>query len=248
MPQAEGNASREAQHAGGEASCPPQADMEPSQASALYERNGTSQTPVTGTEMSPTKKANVTIPKLDIDFNALRRINEDGVAWLYSPDTVIDYPIMKADDYSYYLNHLADRTWNVNGSIFIDYNCPPDLSGKLTVLYGHHMKSEEMMFGSLEEYKNQVYYQEHPFMYLYTDNENYRIDILYGFVIDAGQWRDRAFMYEVNLGDLISYAEHNTTFESVAEYAEGDRIIAMSTCSYDFNDARYVVIGILRSQ
>jgi sortase B len=152
---------------------------------------------------------------------------------------------MKADDYSYYLEHLADRTRNVNGSIFIDYNCAPDFSGELSILYGHHMKSGGMMFGSLEEYKSQKYYQEHPFMYLYTEDKSYRIDILYGFVIGAGQWRERAFMYDVNLGDLLSYAAQNTTFESGAEYTEGDKIIAMSTCSYDFDNARYVLIGVL---
>jgi sortase B len=192
------------------------------------------------------EKEKIYIPNLEIDFEALKSINEDAVAWLYCPDTVIDYPVMRADDYSYYLYHLADGTRNVNGSIFIDYNCPPDFSGNLTVIYGHHMKSGGMMFGSLEEYKNQKYYNEHPFMYLYTEKENYRIDLLYGFTIGAGQWRDRAFMYEVNAGELLSCAALNTTFESDAEYAEGDRIIAMSTCSYDFDDARYVLIGILK--
>jgi sortase B len=84
-------------------------------------------------------------------------------------------------------------------------------------------------------------------MYLYTEKENFRIDILYGFVIGAGQWRDRAFMYEINISDLLAYAKTNTTFESGAEYEEGDRIIAMSTCSYDFEDARYVIVGRLRN-
>jgi sortase B len=191
------------------------------------------------------ERKDIYIPNIDIDFAVLKAINEDAVAWLYSPGTVIDYPVMKADDYSYYLEHLADRTRNVNGSIFIDYNCPPDFSGQLTILYGHHMRSGGMMFGSLEEYKNQKYYQEHPFMYLYTEKESYRIDLLYGFVIGAGQWRERAFMYEVNLEEFLTYAAHNTTFESGAEYKGGEQIIAMSTCSYDFNDARYVLIGIL---
>jgi len=192
------------------------------------------------------EKEKVYIPDIGVNFDTLNSISENAAAWLYSPGTPIDYPVMQADDYSYYLYHLADGTLNVNGSIFIDYNTPSDFSGDLTVLYGHHMKSGEMMFGSLEGYKKQEYYKEHPYMYLYTENENYRIDILYGFTIGAGQWRDRAFMYGVNAGDLLSYAEQNTTFKSDAEYKEGDRIVAMSTCSYDFDGARYVVIGILR--
>jgi len=181
----------------------------------------------------------------EINFEALRAINRDAAAWLYCPDTAINYPVMKADDYSYYLTHLPDGTENANGSLFIDYNCTPDFSGKLSVVYGHHMRSGKM-FGSLKGYKTQSYYDEHPVMYLYTPWEICRIELLFGCVIDAGQWRERAFMYEQNIQALLSYAAHNTTFKSGGAYTEGDRVIALSTCSYEFSGARYVVIGVLK--
>ena len=190
---------------------------------------------------------NVSIPGLWIDFDALRAINDDAVAWLYCPDTVIDYPVMRAGDYDYYLHHLADGTPNPNGSLFIDYNNASDFSDELTVIYGHHMKSGSM-FGGLKGYKDQVYYNEHPYMYLYTQHGNFRIDIMYGFVIDAALWIDRAFMHGENIDSLLAYAAHNTTFLSEAGYVPGDRIAAMSTCSYEFEGARYVVLGILRGE
>jgi len=202
--------------------------------------------PQTGAESADTEAVkNINIPSLDIDFAALREINADAAAWLYCPDTVIDYPVMKADDYNYYLNHLADGTSNANGALFIDYNCAADFSEQLTVIYGHHMKSGKM-FGSLKGYKTQSYYQAHPDMYLYTEQENYQIELLYGCVIGAGQWRERAFMYVENIDALLSYAEHNTTFKSNATYEKGDKLVVLSTCSYEFDGARYVVIGILR--
>ena len=189
----------------------------------------------------------VYIPGMDIDFEALKNVNSDSIAWLYCPDTVIDYPVMRADDYNYYLHHLPDGTANANGTLFIDYNCAPDFSDRLTVIYGHHMGSGKM-FGGLKGYKDQSYYEEHPYMYLYTEKGNYRIDLLYGCVIGAGEWRDRAFMYQENTDSLLAYAAHNTTFESGANYKAGDRIVALSTCSYEFDNARYVVIGVLRSE
>ena len=103
-------------------------------------------------------------------------------AWLYCPDTVIDYPVMKADDYSYYLKHLPDGTHNANGTLFLDYNCAPDFSDSLSVIYGHKMKSGKM-FGSLEGYKKEGYYSEHPYMYLYTKQGKFRINLVYGCVI-----------------------------------------------------------------
>ena len=198
-------------------------------------------------DAAQTQEPLVYIPPMDIDFEALKQINEDTVAWLYCPDTEIDYPVMKADNYSYYLSHLPDGTNNANGTLFIDYNCAPDLSDRLTVIYGHHMRSGKM-FGSLVGYKEQGYYNEHPYMYLYTEKGNYRIDLIYGCVTGAGEWRERAFMFEENVGELVSYAAHNTTFSSGVSYRAGDSIVAMSTCSYEFDNARYVVLGILRPE
>jgi sortase B len=185
------------------------------------------------------------IPLLEIDFEELYTINADAGTWLYCPDTVIDYPVMRADDYDYYLHYLPDGTRNANGALFIDYNNAPDFTDDLTVIYGHSMKSGQM-FGSLKGYKEQSYYEKHPFMFLYTELGNYRIELLYGCVIAAGEWRDQAYMYDLNLSSLLRYASANTTFVSDIEYAEGERVVAMSTCSYEYDDARYVVIGVVK--
>ncbi|MCL2013353.1 MAG: class B sortase [Oscillospiraceae bacterium] len=193
------------------------------------------------------QKPKTYIPAFNTDFKALKKVNEDSAAWLYSPGTMINYPVMKANDYNYYLKHLPDGTWNANGSLFIDYNNAPDFSEPLTVIYGHHMKSEAM-FGSLKGYKAQSYYKKHPFMYLYTQKRNYRIDLMYGAVIAAGQWSRQGFMYSGNVESLVAYAAENTTFKSDVSYKIGDRLVALSTCSYEYNEARYVVIGVLRNE
>ena len=190
------------------------------------------------------KRPYIYIPEYEIDFDTLLSVNKDSAAWLYSPGTVIDYPVMRADDYNYYLNHLADGTANANGTLFIDYNNAHDFSGGLTVIYGHHMKSGKM-FGSLKGYKEQSYYDSHPYMYLYTQEGSFRIELMYGIVVAAGQWKEQAFMFEENLDAFLEHAMRNTTFKSDVKRQAGDRIIALSTCSYEFNDARYVVIGVL---
>jgi len=198
------------------------------------------------TQLAGLARPDPELPGMPIDFAALRSACPDAVAWLHCPDTAIDYPVMQANDYDHYLRRLPDGTYNVNGSLFIDYNCAPDFMDRLTVIYGHNMRSGQM-FGSLKGYKGQAYYEKHPYMYLYTEQETYRIDLLYGCVIGAGQWRERAFMYEANLEALITYAARNTTFASKTQYAPGDRVVALSTCSYEFDGARYVVIGALAS-
>ena len=195
---------------------------------------------------APMPAPSLDIPDLVIDFAYLSQINADATAWLYSPDTPIDYPVVWASDYNYYLRRLPDGKENANGSLFTDYNSLPDFAGHLTVIYGHNMKSGQM-FGSLTQYKSQKYYDEHPYLYLYTSDESYRLEVIYGFVVGEGKWRGQAFMFEENLTALLSYASYNTTFISQETYEPGDRLIALSTCSYEFDDARYVLLARLRS-
>ncbi|WP_084493049.1 class B sortase [Lacrimispora indolis] len=189
----------------------------------------------------------VDIPSIYIDFEMLQKVNTDAAVWLYCPDTEIDYPVMCSDDYNWYLHHLPDGTYHVNGTLFLDYSCPPDFSGRLSIIYGHNMKSGKM-FGSLVKYKEQKYFEQYPYLYLYTEQGNYRIDLKYGCVIGADQWRDQAFMFEGNLEALLSHASSKTTFESGTEYTDRDKFIVLSTCSYEFDDARYIVIGVLRPE
>lgn len=193
-----------------------------------------------------------------VDFASLQALNADIVAWLYCQDTVIDYPVLRADDYDFYLHHLPDGTYNDNGALFIDYNNAADFSGALTIIYGHHTKNGAM-FGSLEGYKRQDYYESHPDVLLYTEQGVYRIELLYGCVIGVGQWRQRGFMFAEHRAELLAYAAENTTFVcgdaggltgvdglEVGALADEDRIVVLSTCSYEFDGARYVVIGVLR--
>ena len=78
---------------------------------------------------------------ISVDFNSLLSQNSQVVGWIYSPDTVISYPVLKGGDNDYYLHHTLNGTENASGSIFMDAVCEPDLSGDNTILYGHHMNN-----------------------------------------------------------------------------------------------------------
>jgi sortase B len=187
------------------------------------------------------------IPALSVDFDALKAVSSDAIGWLYCPDTVIDYPVMEAEDYTYYLRHLPDGTYNINGSLFLDYGCAPDFSDKLSVIYGHNMKTEKM-FGTLVNYKNQTYFDAHPYLYLYTETGNYRIALIYGAVVSADRWSQGNFAQDPE--GLLEYAAANTTFVSPesGKIAEDQRLVVLSTCSYEYENARYFVVGLLQPE
>ena len=180
----------------------------------------------------------------DINLDLAKQFNNDITAWLYCPDTVIDYPVCHGDDNSYYLTHLADGTYNHNGCLFVDCKNSSDFSDDNTIIYGHHMASGKM-FASLIKYKDQSYYEEHPIMYLTTEEGAYKIELFSGYVTEIG-----SSAYTMNFGTAKERAEwlkeisNKSDFKAnVMTISSKDRIITMSTCAYDFKNARYVVHG-----
>lgn len=180
----------------------------------------------------------------EIDFDKLKSINPDVIGWLYSKDTTIDYPVVQGSDNDYYLSHLFDNTQNSSGSVFMDYTKNKNFKSKNTILYAHNMKNGSM-FASLMGYKDPEYYNSHKTLELYTPNQNYEIEVVYGFVIDAYKWDDNKFVLDENVDDLLLHAKSNTTFNSGKNISDNDKIITLSTCSYEMEEGRYVLIGKL---
>ena len=86
----------------------------------------------------------------------------------------------QAEDNDYYLRHLYDGTYNKAGCLFADYENKKDFSDRNTIIYGHNMR-DGSMFASLNEYKEQSYYDSHPQMYLVTPDGGYLCDIFAAF-------------------------------------------------------------------
>ena len=76
-----------------------------------------------------------------IDWDYLKSVNEDIVAWIEIEGTNINYPILKDKDV-YYLKHSFDKTYNSNGSIFTTDLLPFETNE--TIVYGHNMRNGSM--------------------------------------------------------------------------------------------------------
>ncbi|MBO5122525.1 MAG: class B sortase [Oscillospiraceae bacterium] len=175
-----------------------------------------------------------------VDFASLTAKYPDVVGYIYGPDTKIQYPIAyDSTTNDYYLNRDLDGNLNVNGSIFIEHLNEPDFSDHNTILYGHHMKSG-LMFAGLVKYKDPSYYNSHPYFYIYTPRQNYRLDLYAGFVCAHD---DEVFATALTQSQLQSMAA-KSTFNSVIGTPTGN-VVTLCTCSYEFNDARYVMVGEL---
>ena len=182
---------------------------------------------------------------IQVDFEVLCAENPDVVAWLYCPDTPINYPVVQASDNAYYLHRLLDGSKNAAGTLFLDYRNAEDLSDWNSVIYGHNMKNDSM-FGTLPDYQSQVYFEAHPKIFLLTPEQNYIIHVVAGFVTPADAALYSAFSPDdAEKTALLSSWLEASHFRAETVPTEEDRFLTLSTCSYEYSDARYVLIGVL---
>ena len=185
---------------------------------------------------------NEDILPISVDFSVLKQENEDIVGWLYLENSPINYPVVQSNDNDYYLRRLVNGEYNIAGSLFMDYRNDSNLEDNNTIIYGHNMKNNTM-FGSLQEYKNQNYYDNHKVMYYFTPEKNYIIELFTGYTISVeSDIYDLSIIDSSKLEELISKSD----FESNTKVTEEDKIITLSTCAYEYDGARYVVMGVLK--
>ena len=192
-------------------------------------------------EYQPPKE---TEPPIAIDFDALLDRNKDVIGWLYCPDTVINYPVVQGKNNDRYLRKDLDGKYLVSGTLFADYR-----NGELNedanyIIYGHNMKNGTM-FSSLAKYKQQSYYNQHPIMYYLTPDGNYKLELFAGLVVKRDDKIYLPNQSEEEFTELIEKYRAKSTFKTNVELEYSDTIVTLSTCSYEFDNARYIVIGRL---
>ena len=199
------------------------------------------------TEPTPTPEVPEETPKvvagpIQVDFDALQAQNNEIVGWIYSPNTVISYPVVRGVDNDFYLYHTFDGSLNSSGSIFMDAVCETDLSQSNTILYGHHMNNGSM-FASIADYKQAGYLEAHPVLYYYTPDQIYLLEVFCCFV--TGPDSD---VYTFNFSSPQEFESYlaswrsRSNFDTDVEVTGEDHIMTLSTCTYEYEDARYVVM------
>ncbi len=222
--------------------------------SAVYEDLQSSvmeTTPTQAPTQSPEETATPTEEPVEIpvDFDALHEINEDAYAWIEIPDTEVSYPIMRhATDNSYYLNYTIEKTYGLPGSIYTELCDALDFSDFNTVIYGHNM-ANDTMFGSLNNYRNQTYFDEHSTIYIYTETEIREYQIFAAVVYD-----DRYIPYQyidtdpddcqAFLDSIYNNRNINDIINQDVEVTADSNLITLSTCIGDMPNNRYLVVAV----
>ena len=217
---------------------------------ARYARTESPPPEAEGPEEEPAETAGSGLAKsgggLTVDFEALKEINPDTAAWIYGPDTGISYPVVLGGDNDYYLTHLFDGAENRSGCPFLDFRTSPDLSDPHIVIYGHHMR-DGSMFTPLKYYRDQAYYESHPEFALLTPDSAFTMEIFSIYVADdqADAWQ-LTFSGEDQREAWLAGLEDKSMIRCQAGADPEAQTLTLSTCTYEFENARLVVHGNLR--
>lgn len=197
--------------------------------------------PVTYWVQAPVEGDAVVKEMAGINLAALQEENEDVIGWIRIPGTKVDYPIMQAEDNDFYLNHTWDKQPNSVGSIFLEHLNSPNMTDYNTIIYGHNMRNNSM-FGELDNYALEEFWQEHPYVYVATADGIFRYEV-FAFC----QAKVDSLTYGVNLTRDDTKQEFLNLSLETARYDTGivpeltDRILTLSTCSGADYSNRYVV-------
>lgn len=181
-----------------------------------------------------------------VDWKALKKVNPDVQGWLYQKDTVINYPVVQGTDNDTYLHTRFDKQWSGGGTLFVDYRMEKDFKGFNSIIYGHHMK-DGSMFRSIRGYtKEEGYYDKHKTLELATPHGNYHLVVFSAFITKATDENTYKMTYDeaekqAYIDRAWEQSELPITRDSV-DVTKDDRLVTLSTCAYDYEEARYIVM------
>lgn len=192
----------------------------------------------------------VETPDILPEYTLLHQKNQRLIGWVKIDDTVVDYPVMQTVNNEYYLNHNFNQEEDRNGSIFMDYQCDVVKGCDNIILYGHHMRSGKM-FGTLNKYSSESYYEAHPVIQFDTIYEKGTYQVMYVFRSKVYSEEDVTFKYYQFI-NAASEKEFNSAMNEMAALSlydtgvtasYGDKLLTLSTCDYQETKGRFVVVA-----
>ena len=206
-------------------------------------------TPAPTTTPAPTEEP------IDPLLAQLRTINPEISAWLTLPGTAIDYPVMQGSSNYSYINTDVYGNFALAGSIFLDYRNEKDYTDLYSLLYGHNM-SQHRMFSDINLYKEEEFFNQYTLGMLLMPDGCHILESLSIIVVpasDSGLFNPENWTHLDGEG-IYSQVQENALFtcekglealRGLVDAGETPRLVALSTCSDEFTDARTILLTLM---
>ena len=179
-----------------------------------------------------------------VNLSALQAEYPDIQGWISIPGTCVDYPVLQssADEPEYYLRRTYKGEHRTAGSIFFQWDCSPE--SRNLVVYGHNM-SDGTMFAVLQKMADEAFRTEHSKILLQTSDGLWEYRIAAVLKTDITKFRFNRTEF-ADHADFLSFQKElfaQSLYESQTIHGEDCRLLTLVTCSYEWENARTVVIA-----
>lgn len=179
----------------------------------------------------------------------LYKKNPDIRGFIEIPNTHIKYPVMQSKDNNYYLRRDFFKTSNRHGVPFMDYRCSVNPFTQNTIIYGHNMK-DDLMFHDLVKYQKASFYNSSPIVTFNTIKSNEKWKIFAAYITNTEKSSGPVFDYlepgfatAADFENYLAQLRARSMIVTSVDVKPNDDILTLSTCTYEFEDARMVVVA-----
>ena len=185
------------------------------------------------------------------DFAALWELNPDTVGWISIDGTALDYPVVQTTDNTKYYRMNFEGEYSEHAVPFVDASDNLQKPSTNVIVYGHNIRADGQMFNILKGYNDLSFYQEHPvidFNSVYHDGQYKIISVFYtnthaehGKIFPYHEFIDAQDPQQTQ--DYIDSVLMRSIINTGVDVRSDDQLLTLSTCSYEFKDARFVVVA-----
>ena len=188
------------------------------------------------------KYPNVNFPEgMNPAYAALYAANQEMVGWLKIPNMkYIDFPIVQGKDNDKYLKlDYYGRTTSY-GNPFLDFR--------------NNMRSGDQVFSELTDYLTIDGFKRNPVIEYNTLYADYQWKVYAVFLTNSKAEHDNGYIFNyifTNLSSDDKFKEYISEIDQRKLYSTGvdirpdDKILTLSTCNYDWDEQRLVVVARL---
>ena len=197
---------------------------------------------------------NITFPEgMNLKYSYLYAVNQDLVGWLKIDNTNLDVQVVQGEDNDYYLRRDFYQKSSRYGCPYLDFKNDPKNLDDNTVIYGHHM-TDGLMFSNLDKYRTLEGYKESPIIEYNTLYDTYYFKVFAAFVTNSDVADDDNYMFNIMVTDFstdqkfssfVEEAKKRSIIDTGVSVQPDDKLITLVTCTYDFDDARLIIMGRL---
>jgi sortase B len=188
-----------------------------------------------------------------VDIKKLQQeINPEIYAWLYIPETGIDYPVLQheeQEDYTFYASHNEKGEPDPKGALNTEFLNKKEFKDYLTVIYGTH-NADGSMFTNLDLFRDPAFFGNAPYIYVYTEDRMFIYKVFAAYEFDnvhliLNYITTMDFMYEKYVDQLEELAGLGANVDKTAWPTKDDRILTLMTHIDGKEDKRYLVQSTL---